>query len=108
MTLEKPYWEVSYQGGTVYRWRGGRFEVRSAAWRGTQGYTGMTRWVGTVENTDNFQVFPPSALVALFPGYVGARWDKATNSVLYDGPAPQVTESAEGVRAVASLPDFGN
>lgn len=91
----KPRFLVSYAGEVDYDVAGERYRVRyfgiphipwnTNVWQGQ-----ILPEIGTVRYDDSrkFHTFPPAAIVELFPGFVGARWNTDTWTLEYDGPAP--------------------
>lgn len=88
---------ASYAGEAEYEIDGQRYEVRHFANPEMAYNTGVYEReilpaVGTVrhKHSPEFSEFPPAAVVAEFPGFVGARWNTQTWTLEYDGPAPRL------------------
>lgn len=86
----------SYQGEAHYEINGKTYHVRTFA--DPKGSHKADYWptvlatVGTVRagHWPEFTSFPPAEVVAMFPGFIGARYDDTNGyAVVYDGPTPQ-------------------
>lgn len=88
----------SYRGEHTYRIGSESYHIRRAAYDGiyVEGYfeSGIVPTVGCVYGGD-IQQFPPAEVLALFPGYVAARWDMESKRWMYRGEAPRVTRKSE-------------
>lgn len=97
MITTKPEFKVSYAGEVEYRVDGKLYRVRYFA-NPRMGYNDgvydndIQSSVGTVRNSwrdgcEYMHQFPPREVVALFPGFVGARYTEDFQTE-YDGPRP--------------------
>lgn len=108
-TARKPYVKniCSYQGATDYDINNQRYEVRYRPCAMSEGkrYTESIPFVGTVTRSHGRQEFAPADIVALFPGYVAARWNADFSAVEYlPGAQPSVTMDEFGPVASAGYP----
>lgn len=102
---ERPKFLVSYRGLVEYEVDGHKYEVRY--WGYDDGHYNTGVWdthikpsIGTVRQLsydtngnwvrDRVHTFPPAEVVALFPGFVGARYVPETWATEYDGAAPEL------------------
>ena len=82
--------EVEYDiGGTVYKvryWGNPDGSWNDGVWEGF-----IRPSIGTVrhDKCELFHTFPPPEVVALFPGFVGARYTEDWKTE-YDGPTPKL------------------
>ncbi len=69
-------------------------------WNGDYFETGIKPTIGTVRfySSTDWHNFPSAEIVALFPGYVGARFT-TDYAVEYDGPAPVLADPQHGYLA---------
>ena len=92
-TLEKKF-ILSYAGEAEYEIQGERYTARYCynprmPYNGDDVHRYTKAQVGTVMHysSSKFHTFPPREVVALFPGFVGARYTERFD-VVYDGPTP--------------------
>lgn len=111
-TTTKPTFHCSYCGETDYIIDGKRYEVR---WRfeDTMPYKDdykpyVKACVGTVGCASGVDTFPPDYVLAMFPGYVGRRYNEAMDGPEYkDGVAPSVVTNGKGhVMALVYVQDM--
>lgn len=93
---------LSYAGAAEYEIGHKEYSVRYFASKRMPYNTGVLEEeiipaVGTVMHNDSedWHDFPPAEVVALFPGFVGARWAKDYSAIEYDGPAPVLRPSKD-------------
>jgi hypothetical protein len=94
----KPQFVCSYQGESDYTFKGKQYCKRTSAadwrpgvWNYTQEQYGVQRvaLVGCLYNYSDVGEFPPEELEQFFPGYVRARFDTKTWTVVYAGAKPE-------------------
>jgi hypothetical protein len=102
---------VSYAGEVEFEYKGERYEVRHRSFPGPWAdYDGtIVPWVGTVRvgyrpGPLGRNQFPPDDLLALVPGYVGAKYDPEAKTIEYHPGPPQVVRDGDDYHAVAPLP----
>ena len=107
MTAARPLTKrflLSFAGAAEYEIGGRRYEARYFA--NTHPHMAYNEGVlehdiipavGTVryESSQHWHEFPPREVVALFPGFVGARWRRDYSALEYDGPAPVLVPSKD-------------
>ena len=98
----------SYQGEADYDVGDVRYSVRARACTFSTATAEMReserQQVGCVYRRWGRDGFPPEDVVALFPGYIAARYDQNARRYVYrDGEEPRVKEDLWGLVAVAYL-----
>lgn len=94
-----------YQGVSEYKVNGQTYDVRQS--ESYYGREASLAWVGTVSRNWERDKFPPAEVVALFPGFVGARWNPETGQTEYDGLSPEtVYDGFNRLSAKHDVPKF--
>jgi hypothetical protein len=103
-----PRFVCSFAGKSDYQVGGDLYAVRHRAFEPNRVFCAdywqesVIPGVGTVRRCSGVDRFPPAEVVALFPGFVGARFNLEAGRVEYDGAPPKVARDRLGLVAVAS------
>jgi hypothetical protein len=102
---------VSYDLQCEYRIGDRCYRVRSGAHEGNTRseyyWSGVVPMVGTVSCRDNPHEFPPAEVLALFPGFVGARWNENFTAIEYTDQPADILEHGMSVYSSAVYCDNG-
>jgi hypothetical protein len=101
----------AYRGHMDYEVAGRRYRVQAFAhddghW---PNFPEVAAYVGTVScEYPGFGTFPPPEVLALFPGFVAARYNRDTKAIEYHPAPPEVVRDGPEVRATCDLSVLGD